>query len=269
MINYLALITAIAISAISGYYSIVGLATIFSAAYWSVVMMGAALELGKLVTASWLYRNWSIAPSLLKIYLTCAVILLMFITSMGIFGFLSKAHMQQSVGQNDNTDQIEIIQQKIQFEKEKIDDSKKVLSQLDGAIDKLMSSDRLRGKDGAISLRNNQKAEREQLMKDIEQSSSQIQKFKLEVAEMSQAQRKLELEVGPLKYIAELIYGEEAKNHFENAVRWVIILLVCVFDPLAVVLLVAANISLGYNRRMTVNKHKDTIEIDKKVLKTM
>ena len=89
------LLTALGISAVAAYYSIVGLMAIFSASAMSIAIMGVVLEIGKLITASWLYQNWKRVPFLLKSYLTLAVIVLMFITSMGIFGYLSKAHIDQ------------------------------------------------------------------------------------------------------------------------------------------------------------------------------
>jgi hypothetical protein len=138
MINYLALLVALAVSGVSAYYSILGLTTIFASAFYPIIVMGAALELGKLVSASWLYRNWKSSPLFLKSYLTFAVIVLMFISSMGIFGFLSKAHIDQSLNINTGSaDQIEIIQSKIQFEKESISDLDKQIAQIDAALSKM------------------------------------------------------------------------------------------------------------------------------------
>ncbi len=227
------LLTAISISIISGYYSIIGLTTIFAGAFWPVVIMGSFLELGKIVTTNWLYMNWDIAPKLIKIYLIIAILILMFITSMGIFGFLSKAHIDQTTNQGDNVDEISLIEQKVSFEQDKINDSKVVLQQLDESVQKLVNNDRIRGEDGAIAIRKAQKEERKELTSVIEDSMKTISNYKMELNELQKTQRQMEAEVGPLKYIAELIYGEDAKNHFESSVRAVIILLVCLILSLS------------------------------------
>ena len=168
MINYIALLVALSLSVVSGYYSIVGLATIFSSAFYAVVFMGCVLEAGKLVTASWLYNNWSIAPRILKYYLTFAVIILMFITSMGIFGFLSKAHIDQTVTLNTGTsDQIKIIVSKINNEKDSIADLDKQIKQIDDAINKLTE----RGQaSSSLSAADRQRKNRNDLLKKKEEN---------------------------------------------------------------------------------------------------
>jgi len=257
------LLTAISISIISGYYSIIGLTTIFSGAFWPIVIMGSFLELGKVVATNWLYRNWDVAPNLIKTYLISAIVILMFITSMGIFGFLSKAHIDQSTNQGDKADEISLIEQKIYFEQDKIKDSKTVLQQLDETVQKLVINERIRGDDGAISVRKSQKEERKELTGVIENSMETISNYKMQLNELQKTQRQMEAEVGPLKYIAELIYGKNAEDHFESSVRAVIILLVCVFDPLAVVLLLAVNVSLNDRKRFTLKQQSDIMQIVK------
>lgn len=116
----LTFITALAISGVAIYYSILGLAAIFAAAAIPIMIMGTVLEVGKLVTASWLYQNWRIIPWLLKGYLTTAVVVLMFITSMGIFGFLSKAHVEQTSAETNVGSQLETIAEKIVRSENKI-----------------------------------------------------------------------------------------------------------------------------------------------------
>ena len=115
-IAVLTLLSALSISGVAIFYSVIGLATIFPGASWPVVIMGGVLEVGKLVTASWLYRNWQFTRWLLRTYLTIAVIILSLITSMGIFGFLSKAHLEQNLAEDTVTQRIEIITNKIQSE---------------------------------------------------------------------------------------------------------------------------------------------------------
>ena len=112
----LTLLSALSISGVAIFYSVIGLATIFPGAFWPVVIMGSVLEIGKLITASWVYRNWKFTPVLLKTYLTIAVVVLSLITSMGIFGFLSKAHLEQNLAEDTVTQRIEIINDKIESE---------------------------------------------------------------------------------------------------------------------------------------------------------
>jgi len=250
MINYLALLVALTLSGVAGWYSIIGLTAIFSASFWPIVIMGSTLEIGKVVTTAWLHRNWNFAPRTIKYYLTTAVIVLMFITSMGIFGFLSKAHIEQTVNTADNTVLIQQLDAKIDRENKKILDAETVVQQLDNAVKVLQDAQRLRGKDGAIAIREGQKEERASLQATIEAAMTEIDKLQTERTKLAVEQTKLEAEVGPLKYIAELIYSNADKNQLEAAVRWVIIILVFVFDPLALLLLIAANIGLQNNKKM-------------------
>lgn len=243
MINYIALLSALAVSAVSAYYSIIGLTAIFSSQFWPIVIMGSVLEVGKLVTASWLYRNWNETSLLIKSYLTTAVIVLMFITSMGIFGFLSRAYIEQSVSLNTgNSDRIRIIQTQIDFENKSIEDLNIQISQIDAALSKMtdrgQAATSLRAADQQRKTRDNLVNRKNDHVKNISQFTSEKIKLESEV-------RKLEAEVGPLKYIAELIYDSNDADQLERAVRMVIILLVIVFDPLAVILLIAANQGLA------------------------
>lgn len=246
------LLSALSISAIAALYSLLGLAAIFSAAKIPVLLMGGVLEVGKLVTASWLYQNWRKTPYLLKSYLTGAVVVLIFITSMGIFGFLSKAHLDQTITSGDNSVEIAQIDQRIGREKRTIADAEKVIAQLDQAVQVLMDYDRIRGKDGAIAVRQSQAEERENLNTLIDNTMLKLDELENKKANLQKEQIQIEAEVGPLKYIAELIYGDEAKDHFDEAVRWVIILLIFVFDPLAVLLLIAANQSFREMKKVQI-----------------
>lgn len=253
---YLVLFVALAISGVAAWYSIVGLAAIFAAAKIPVIIMGASLEVGKLVTASWLYQNWKQIPFLLKSYLTVAVVVLMFITSMGIFGFLSKAHIDQTIVSGDNTLLIEQIDQRIEREQTRISDAELVISQLDQAVQTLIDYDRIRGDDGAIAVREGQKDERDNLNSIIDSGYSVIGELQSNRLVLSQEQLSIEAEVGPIRYIAELIYGDETnQNILNSAVRAVILIIIFVFDPLAVLLLVAANLSLRiHNKKLTTRK---------------
>lgn len=242
LLGIITLLTSLLIAGVAGWFSIAGLMAIFSASAIPIAIMAGSLEIGKLVTTSWLYRNWKETGFLLKSYLTGAVIVLMFITSMGIFGYLSKAHIEQSAGAGDNTLQIELLDNQITRQQRRIDDNDSVIGQLDEAVQILMDYDRIRGDDGAIAVRQSQADERALLNTNIDEAGSRIFELQQDRVVLSSAQLSIEAEVGPLRYIAELIYGEaEARDHFDEAVRWIIIILIFVFDPLAVGMLLAAN----------------------------
>ena len=245
----LTLLVALAISGVAAWYSIVGLMAIFAAAAIPIAIMGGVLEAGKLLTASWLYQNWNVVPRLLKYYLTVAVVVLMFITSMGIFGFLSKAHIDQTLSTGDNSLLIAQIDNKIQREQRRVDDAEKVIVQLDRAVQVLMDYDRIRGPEGAIAVRESQKEERRSLNDIIDSASSSIATLQRDKLELDSEQLKLEAEVGPIKYIAGLFYEETNKSVLEEAVRYVILTIIFVFDPLAVLLIIAANISINQTRK--------------------
>ena len=230
----------IAISVVAAWYSIIGLTTIFAAAFIPIIIMGSVLEVGKIVTASYMFRNWSNIPILMRGYFSFAIIILMLITSMGIFGYLSKAHIDQTLGSGDNTLQIQMLDQRIQRQQDKLNDANRVIEQLDKSVETLIQYDRIRGRDGAIAVRKLQTEERANLNTLIESAANEISKLRDKKLILKKEQLKFEAEVGPIKYIADLIYGDQAKEMIDEAVRGVIILLVIVFDPLAILLIVAA-----------------------------
>lgn len=255
MVNYMALMIALLLSSVAAYYSVVGLATIFAAAYWPIIIMGGSLEAAKVVAISWTYRNWHTAPAILRYYLVSAICVLMLITSMGTFGFLSKAHLDQNVISGDSMTRLSILDEKIKTSKENIDASRKSIKQLDEAVEQIMArSQDEKGADKAVALRRGQSKERVRLVQDIETEQKKLAAFNEERAPIAAEVRKVEAEVGPIKYIAELIYGQSSEEVLGQAVRWVIILLVAVFDPLAVALLLAANFGL--------QRHRTVIPID-------
>lgn len=258
MIHWLALLTAIAIAGVAAWYSIIGLMAIFAASAIAIAIMGAVLEVGKLVTASWLYQNWKETPVFLKTYLTAAVVVLMFVTSMGIFGFLSKAHIEQTITSGDNSLQISLIEGKIEREQRRITDAETVITQLDNAVQTLIDYDRIRGNEGAIAVRESQRDERNRLEGSIQQAAEKIGSLQEEKLVLEKEQLGLEAEVGPIRYIAALVYEETNKDNLEEAVRWVIIIIISVFDPLAVLLLIAANQGLTQNRK------DDIIQVESK-----
>jgi hypothetical protein len=241
------LLTALGIAAIAAWFSIVGLMAIFGGAATSVAIMAGSLEVGKLVTASWLYRNWKQTGFMLKSYLTIATFMLMVITSMGIFGYLSQAHLQTSAIGGEVQAKVEIIDEKIATERANIDTARKALQQMDAQVDQMLArTDDDRGANRAVRIRRQQAPERAELQADISRAQETISKLNEEKAPIASALRKVESEVGPIKYVASLIYGDNPDaNLLERAVRWMIILLVVVFDPLAVALLIAANQTLS------------------------
>jgi len=241
------LITALGISAVAAFYSIVGLMAIFSASALSIAVMGIVLEIGKLITASWLYQNWKRVPFLLKSYLTIAVIVLMFITSMGIFGYLSKAHIDQGSGTSEIYVKVERLDNRITSERKIITRAEKQLSALDSALDKRVE---LGAVSKGLKKREDQEQERNALTNTINNAQSRIDKLLDEKSEYRLQINSFEVEVGPLKYISALVYGDEALDYIDTAVRAVILILVFVFDPLAVLLIIAANISFAeYNEK--------------------
>lgn len=275
LLNYLVLITGLAISAIAAWYSIVGLAAIFAASVIPVVIMGSALEVGKLVSISWLYNNWSKTPFLIKTYFMAAIMVLMFITSMGIFGFLSKAHIEQTLGTNNMQIEMSTIDTKIEREQKRIDSNQKVLDQLDGAVQVLTEARRIRGRDGAIAVRKDQQEQRDSLQSQIDEALNSIQELRAEKSKLEVERVGLEAEVGPIKYVAELIFEDSGKEVLDRAIRYVIMLLIFVFDPLAVLLLLAFNMSMKKEedqlvpetiegKRTTSKSKKDVVEINKK-----
>ena len=246
--NYLVLLTALTISGVAAYYSIIGLTAIFAAAFWPIVIMGSVLEAGKLVTSVWLKKYWDQANWQLKTYLTSAVVILMLVTSMGIFGFLSKAHMDQGVPTGDITAQVNLFDEKIKTQRDNIESNRKALAQMDATVDQTIGrSTTEQGATNAANLRRSQQRERGALQNEIAVAQKAIAKLNEERAPIASQLRKVEAEVGPIKYIAALVYGDNPdQNLLEKAVRWVIIILVLVFDPLAIALILAANSSMRW-----------------------
>ena len=243
------LIVALSISAVAAYYSIVGLMAIFSAAAFSIAVMGVVLEIGKLVTASWLYQNWKSVPKVLKYYLTSAVVILMFITSMGIFGYLSKSHIDAGTNTSQVTVKLDRVNSRIASEQKVIDRAERQLENLDKALERYVE---LGAVSRGLDRRESQEEERLKLTNMVNKSQEKIDEYLDEKSEYQLEIKNFEVEVGPLKYISALLYGDDALTFLENAVRWVILILVFVFDPLAVLLVVAANITI----RDVLNKRK-------------
>jgi len=267
LLTYLMLGVALALSAVAAFYSIAGLAAIFAAAVIPIVIMGSILEAAKLVVTVWLHEYWSRCRLAMKLYLVPAVFFLMLITSMGIFGFLSKAHLDQAVPTGDVAAKVQFIDEKIKTEKDNIEAARRALRQMDESVDQTMSrSNDEKGADKAAQLRRGQARERGILQNDIATAQKKIATLNEERAPIATELRKVEAEVGPIKYIAALIYDDNTDaDMLEKAVRWVIILLVIVFDPLAIMMLLAATESHKWERAQPAipKKEEETDDVDK------
>jgi len=259
--GYFTLTVALIISAIAEYYSIVGLMAIFAASPIAVAVMGAALGIGKITGAVWLKINWARAKWTYKVYLCSAVVLLMMLTSIGCFGFLSKAHSDQSLVSGDVQSKIAIYDEKIKTAKENIEADRRQLRQMDEAVDQVMArSTTEEGATKSNAIRRAQARDRAALAKSIEANQKLIGVLNDEAAPIRAEVRKVEAEVGPIKYIAALIYGDNPDtNLLEAAVRWVIILIVAVFDPLALVLILAAQQSIRWAKEEQERKEQEKL----------
>lgn len=238
-------LSAFVISGVAEFYSIAGLVSIFSSQAVASIIMGASLGIGKLVAASWVYRNWNTAPKVLKYYFTAAVVILSIITSMGIFGYLSKAHLDQSVVIGGSADKVRLIDEKIKNEKDNIETAKQAIKQMDAGVEQILgrSADE-KGATNAMAFRRSQQKERQRLVTEIEASQKKVGSLNEERAPLAADLSKIEAEVGPIKYVAELVYGSSGEEVIGKAVRLMIILIIFVFDPLAILLLIAANMEM-------------------------
>lgn len=231
----LTLLSALLLSGIAAYYSIIGLAAIFTGAFWPIVFMGSVLEMSKLVTASWLYRNWKTCPILLKSYLTSAVVILMIITSMGIFGFLSKAHIDSTLEAGANSVEIRTLNQQEKIVKERLD--------------------------YLLKRAGNPETASANVDRQIQQTQKELAEINKKKLPLLKEENKLIAEVGPIKYIGDMIYGKEDASAIDKAVRLVILLIMVVFDPLAVLLLIAANMSIQQRQKVVINSNNEIIKI--------
>lgn len=264
LFGYLTLFTALIISLSAAVYSILGLTAIFAAAFWPIVIMGGSLEFGKIITTLWLHKYWDRAEIQYKVYLCSAVAILMLLTSMGVFGFLSKAHTDQGLVSGDVISKIAVYDEKIKIEKDNVDANRRALKQMDEAVDQVMARSTTEGgADKAVAIRRSQQKERGRLLSEIADSQKKITTYNEQRAPIAAEVRKVEAEVGPIKYIAALVYGDNPDaNVLEKAVRWVIILIVIVFDPLALTLLLAATKALEWEQGINIFAPKKRNEED-------
>ncbi len=275
IIAYLTLFSGLVISAVAVWYSVAGLVSIFAASALSIIIMGVALEVSKLVATVWLKWNWRRAPRLIKIYLISAITILMIITSLGIFGYLSKAHLDQNIVSGDVQARIALVDEKLKIERENIANAQQVIKQMDAAVNGVIATgdQEVKLRDGStqirsaaersLQIRRSQARDREALTKQIEEAQTRIVKLQEEIAPVRAEMRKVEAEVGPIKYIAKLIYGDQTdQNMLEKAVTWVIIIIVLVFDPLAVVLLLSSQYSFQWFRQQEEERKDELVQKD-------
>ena len=276
ILTWIMFIVAVSLSSVAAFYSIVGLAAIFAAAVWPIVIMGTILEVAKLTVTVWLHEYWRECRFIMKLYLVPAVVVLMIITSMGIFGFLSKAHIEQAVPAGDVAAQVQLLDERIANERETIANARNLLRQLDDAVIGIQSGSgrEIKNRDGSVTVENPaeralqvrraQARDRVALTATIEQAQQRIVQLQEQRAPIAGQLREVEAKVGPIKYIAALVYGDDPdKNLLERAVRWVIIVLVVVFDPLAIMMLLAATESRKwYLDRRRREEEKDVTDDD-------
>lgn len=258
MINHLAFVTSLLVAGVAGYFSIIGLATIFAGSFWPVIVMASALEIGKLVTAAFLHIRWSDINRLMKWYLSTSVVVLMLITSLGIFGFLAKANIEQTLQGDRYSLELSIIDKRLDAKEKELTRYEDRLENLDYIIDTARPQDR-----NYIDRR--QKDERIEIAKDIDIVVVDIVELNEDKLPLQRDQLIQEGEIGPIKYVAEMIYGEDvAKDKLDNAARILIMFIIFVFDPLAVLLLISS-VGLMVKDRQPLNPQysKDQVSVPK------
>ena len=245
-------LSAFFISSVAAWFSIAGLVTIFPGAKLAVILMGSSLDFANLISASWLYRFWDKAHRLMKTYFISAVCILSIITSMGVFGYLTKSHIEGAENLDANTEQLSLLDSQILIERENITASRAALQQMDAAVNNLVGD--VTRIERAVQIRNSQRRERSALTTTISESNQKIQAVQQQKSLLNVGQRKLETEIGPIKYIAQLIYGQDNTETIEKSVRLLTILVILVFDPLAILLVVAANMQLQQLNKPTLKE---------------
>lgn len=230
--------TALLISAIAAYFSIVGLTLIFSAAPIPIAIMGGALELGKLVTASFLYRSWHEINNAMRTYFIASVVILSIITSLGIFGYLSKSYISDSANIFANETILKTKQELLDIERQRLDN---------------------------LLLQQKQRTDpNTRLERQINAVQTRIYELTTEIGGIKGQKNALGTEIGPIRYIAEFVYGDGNLDTIDKAVRLIIITIMFVFDPLAILLVIAANMQMNVHKRAGLIKiTKDSIELDK------
>lgn len=255
MINHLAFLTSLLVAGVAAYFSVIGLATIFAGSFWPVVIMAGALEVGKIVTAGFLHIRWSDINSWFKVYLSSAVVVLMLITSLGIFGFLAKANIEQTLQGDRYSLELSILDKRLDAKNSELNRYEERLENLDYIIDTARPQDR-----NYIDRR--QKDERAEIALDIDNVVVEIVELTEDKLPLQREQLVQEGEIGPIKYVAEMLYGEDvAKDKLDNAARILIFFIIFAFDPLAILLLIAS-LGLIVRDRQPLNPVYATDEVN-------
>ena len=225
---YITFLSAFLLSGVGAYYSIIGLTTIFMGAFWPVVIMGASLEFAKLVAASWLYRHWQTTTWVIKVYLTSAVIVLVLITSMGIFGFLAKSHIDSTLDNKSNSTELSFVtgQEKI----------------INGRLNYLLA------RAGELAKKENSEAASNRIERQIQEAQKELLKINKVKESLTKNENSLIANIGPLFYIADIFF-DDSQGSVDKAVRLMIFAIMFVFDPLAVSLVIAGNVLLTEKRK--------------------
>jgi hypothetical protein len=231
--KWLTLFTSLTLATTAAYFSIVGLMTIFSGAALSIAFMASVLEFGKIVSAAWLHYEWERINNLLRAYFTGAVIVLMLITSMGIFGYLSKAHIDAAITGDSFSLEASILDKRLDGKQLQLDNLTGRLESLDYVLQTSQAKDR-------NYVNKVQTTERTDINEQIDILVDEIVVLNEEKMPILRQQLDQEAELGPVKYIADMIYGDDAKSYYDNAVRWIILTIIFVFDPLAIMLLIVS-----------------------------
>ena len=243
---WLTFLTGLALSAIAGFYSVIGLAMIFSGAYVPVIVLASVLELSKLVAVSWMYRYRHLAGYLLRTYFFLSILVLMGVTSMGIFGYLTRAHVESEGTYTTAQLTLQEVQQRETQLKEQRDQINTELSVLNTQssqlITQLGAAQRLRGTQGAVNVQRENATRRTALLKDLQRLNTELTATQKERIGVETETNRATADIGPLRYVAQALYGNEDVNTVRQAVVWLTVILMVVFDPMAIMLLIAANI---------------------------
>jgi len=231
-----AFIVALLLACVSAGFSIDGLTAIFSGAFWPIIIMGAVLEAGKLVAAAWLTENWRSSPSLLRLILVAMIGVLMSLNAVGVFGFLTKAHLDHMITVDlALADSVADTEARLAIQAQAVADLDRRIAQIDAAIDE---STRLGRPVGAMTIADQKRRDRADIVATRQREAQALASLQVEKARSNAQRRRAEADVGPVRYLAELI--GMSSTDLERPVRMLTLALVAVLDPMAVALLLAA-----------------------------
>lgn len=243
---FLLYVTALALTSTAGYFSVVGLTTIFGGAKLSVAILGSVLEAAKLVAASFVHRAWTRVGRFMRYYLVGAVLVLSCITSIGVFGYLSRAHVTAQAGLAASREQVTLLDGQIKTVEEQLTGYRTSLGQIDGVV----SGSLAKNVTAALRRKASLKAERDGVTVQRDSAQALLARLRTQRSQASLVQEKVAAEVGPIRFVAELLYHDESSAAVDRAVRILIILIILVFDPLAILLVVAGGLQQRWAREV-------------------